>query len=63
MNKQLAEIVRHPMTYVLGCALCGATSVTAGMAVIAGPGWGMVTAGAFLLAASWYITQGLKPNG
>lgn len=63
MKKQLAAIGRHPMTYVLGFALCGAASVTAGVSVIAGAGWGLVTAGVFLLAASWYITQGLKPNG
>lgn len=63
MKKQLAAVLRHPMTYVLGFAVAGAASVTAGVAVIAGLGWGMVTGGLLLLAASWYITQGLKPNG
>lgn len=63
MKGRLSALARHPMTYVLGFALAGAASVTAGVFVVAGAGWAMMAAGAFLLVASWYITQGLKPNG
>ena len=57
--KNIAAIAAHPMTYVLAFAAGGAVSVVAGVAVLAGPGWALVSAGAFLLAAAGYITKGM----
>ena len=63
MKAKLAALAANPMTYVLGFALSGAASVVAGVAILSGAGWALVSAGAFLIAAAGYITTGMKPNG
>lgn len=55
-------LAASPLTYVVGFAMLGAALSVAGMAVLAGVGWALVTAGAFLLAAAAFITRGMS-NG
>lgn len=61
--KVLAALVANPMTYVLGFAFAGAASIVTGMAILAGAGWALLTAGVFLIAAAAFITRGMSPNG
>lgn len=61
MKKILAALA-HPMLYVLLFALAGAACVVCGVIMLLGVGWGLVSAGVFLLAASAYITRGIT-NG
>lgn len=63
MKEALASLAANPLTYVLGFAVGGAVSVVSGVAILAGTGWALVASGAFLIAASGYITQGMKSNG
>lgn len=63
MKDRLAALAVNPMTYVLGFALAGATSVVAGVGILAGVGSAFVAAGVFLLLAAGYITRGMTPNG
>lgn len=62
MKDKLAGLASNALTYVIGFAFLGAASVVIGVAVLAGLGWALVSAGAFLLAAAWYITRGMT-NG
>jgi hypothetical protein len=59
----VAAFVSSPFTYVFGFALAGAGSVVSGVYEIAGYGPAAIVAGFFLIAASSYITKGLKSNG
>lgn len=63
MKEKLAAIAVNPMTYVLGFAFAGATSVVAGVGILAGAGSAFIAAGVFLLLAAGYITRGMTPNG
>lgn len=63
MKKMLAALAANPLTYVLGFAVAGAASIVSGVAIMAGPGWALVTAGAFLIAGAGYITRGMSSNG
>lgn len=63
MKTKLAAIAANPYLYVVGCAVGGAASIVAGIAVIAGTGWALISAGTFLLGISCFITKGLTPNG
>jgi len=58
--KKISAIAAHPMTYILAFAVGGASSVVAGVAVIAGAGLALVTAGALLIAAAGYIARGMQ---
>lgn len=60
---RVVALATNSMTYVLGFAVGGAALCVAGVGVLVGVGYALLTAGAFLLAGSWYITQGLKTNG
>lgn len=55
-------LAESPLTYVVGFAVLGAALSVAGVAVLSGVGWALVTAGAFLLAAAAFITRGMS-NG
>ena len=55
----IKKIAAHPMTYVLAFAVCGACSIVAGVAVLAGAGWALVASGGLLLTAAGYITKGM----
>jgi hypothetical protein len=63
VKKILAALIANPMTYVLGFSIVGAASIVCGVAFLAGPGWALVTAGSFLIAAAGFITRGMSPNG
>jgi hypothetical protein len=63
MKQTLAALAKHPLTYVLAFALSGAACVVAGVALLAGMGWSLMAAGAFLIASAAFITKGLTPNG
>ena len=63
MKEKLAALAVNPMTYVLGFSVGGASSVVAGVGILAGAGSAFVVAGLFLLAAAVYITRGMTPNG
>lgn len=60
---KLRTIVASPITYVIGFAASGALSIAVGIGVEIGAGWGLAVLGAFLLAASAYITKGMTKNG
>ena len=59
----IADVAVNPMTYILGFSVAGASSIVAGVAILAGAGFALVTAGVFLIASAGYLTKGLKPNG
>lgn len=63
MKRFLAALAASPMTYILGFAVTGAASIVTGVAILAGAGWALVTAGVLLITAAWYLTRGMSPNG
>lgn len=63
MKDKLKALAANPYAYVIGFSVVGASSIVAGVAVMAGAGWALVASGVFLIAAASYITKGLKPNG
>lgn len=56
----LRALASSPFTYVIGFAALGAGSVVSGVAMLAGLGPALLTAGVFLLLASFYVTSGMK---
>jgi len=56
----LLAVAVSPLTYILALALGGAACVIAGVTVLLGPGFGLVAAGAFLIAAAVILTRGVK---
>lgn len=63
MKEALQAALASPMTYVLGFALLGASSIVAGAAIIWGAGPALIAAGAFLLVAAGVVVKGMKLNG
>lgn len=58
----LRSVAASPYTYVFGFSAVGASSIVAGIALLAGAGFALLSVGAFLLIAAAYITRGLKPS-
>lgn len=63
MITKLAALAANPLTYVLGFSVAGAVSIVIGVFILAGSGFSLLTAGAFLIAAAAIITKGMTPNG
>lgn len=59
---RVAALAANPMTYVLGFGIGGAALIVAGVAVLAGAGWSLIAAGAFLLGGATFVTRGMT-NG
>jgi hypothetical protein len=60
---RIKALAMNPFTYVVGFALVGALSIVAGIGLLFGTGWALVSIGAFLIAAASYITKGMKADG
>lgn len=59
---RLAAVAVNPLAYVVGFGIAGAALVVSGVGVLAGVGWSLVAAGAFLIAGAAFITRGMS-NG
>lgn len=59
----MKSMLANPLTFVLLFAVAGAASIVAGVAILAGTGWALVSAGPFLIAASAFIAKGMSANG
>lgn len=57
------EFAANPLTYIYGFYLLGAVSLVCGVGVVAGPGWALMASGAFMIAAAFFISKGLTPDG
>lgn len=62
MNR-IKALAINPFTYVVGFGVAGALSIVAGIGLLFGAGWALVSVGAFLIAAASYITKGMKADG
>lgn len=63
MMKRILAVLSSPLFYVIACWFGGAACVSLGIALVAGHGWALVSAGTFLLFAAGYIVKGMSPNG
>jgi hypothetical protein len=52
-------VALNPLSWVVGLGACGAASIVAGVAVIAGTGCALLAAGVFLLAGAAFISRGM----
>lgn len=61
--KRILAVLSSPLLYIVVLWFAGAACVSIGIALVAGHGWALVSAGAFLLFAAGYIVKGMSPNG
>lgn len=60
MRSAIRAFIASPYTYVIGFALIGAVSITAGIEALFGMGYALLSAGVFLLLAAAFISKGLN---
>lgn len=60
---RLKRTAARPLTVVLCLGAAGASCVVAGVGVIAGTGWALVSGGVFMLATASLISKGMNADG
>lgn len=58
----LRRVLLHPLTYVLGMSVYGSAGIVAGVALVAGTGWALITGGVLLIAGAGFITRGMRTD-
>ena len=61
-RERMSQLAVNPLTYVVAFGVGGAALIVAGIALIGGTAWALVSAGAFLIAGAAFITRGMS-NG
>lgn len=56
-------VFRSPFLYALLALVLGLAMVIGGVVILAGPGWGFVTAGAFAILLALWILTGVARSG